>query len=137
MIKRIDFRPTLVAILFSVLLSILVFPLLHTILHFFTNIKLDPPMWAYWLEVYLPLILAGIYIGFAAKVRVFISGAIVGIIYNLAHDLFSIVLKGSIASIGWLSVTYGPIRDGLLCGLLAWATFQSFKRGLKNRTGNV
>ena len=131
MIRRLDFKLILIATLFSVILSIFVNPLITTISSFFIDIKIN------WLRIYFPLILAGIYIGFSAKESTFMSGAIVGIIYNLAHLLVRLVLKVDIANIGWLSVTYGPIKDGLLCGLLAWVTFTGLKHGLKNRSGNV
>ena len=124
MISRIDIKLISIASLFAVLLSFFVFPLLNTLLYFLTDIELDRPIGAYLLCGYFPLLLAGLYVGFSAKKNVIINGVVVGIVYSIILDLFSIILIRNITNISCMSMIYGPIEDGIICGLIAWTTFK-------------
>lgn len=137
MIRRIDIKLILIASLFAVLLSIFVFPLLDTLLYFLTDIQLDRPIGAYLLRGYFPLLLAGLYVGFSAKKSVFINGVVVGVVYSFTHDLISIIFIKSITDINWMSMIYGPIEDGVLCGLIAWITFKIVELLKKKGQQNV
>ena len=137
MISRIDIKLILIASLFAVLLSIFVFPLLQTLLSFLTDTQLDRPIGAYLLRGYFPLLLAGLYVGFSAKKSVFINGVVVGVVYSFTHDLISIIFIKSITDINWMSMIYGPIEDGVLCGLIAWITFKIVELLKKKGQQNV
>ena len=134
MIARIDIRLILIASLIAVLMSIFVFPFLQTILDFFTDIELDRPIGAYLLWGYFPLLLAGLYVGFFAKESVIINGVVVGVLYSFILDLFYIIFIRNMADIGLMSKIYGPIRDGILCSLIALATFK-ISQLLKKKRG--
>jgi putative membrane protein (TIGR04086 family) len=121
-------------IIVGVLLAIGIFyffPLIHTILYFM-QIRLEKPLGAYFrMMVYLPLIVAGIYVGFSKAEQNVLHGALVGIIYYLILWL--------IINVFWpapyfdhsfkpLIFSYGIVRDGLICAIVAWLTNTILKR---------
>ena len=137
MISRIDIKLILIASLFAVLLSIFVFPLLQTLLYFLTDIQLDRPIGAYLLRGYFPLLLAGLYAGLAATKSVLANGVMVGIVYSFTNKLISIIFINSATNISWMSMIYGLVEDGIICGLIAWVTFKTVELLKKKGQQNV
>ena len=134
MIARIDIRLILIASLIAVLISIFVFPFLQTLLDSFTDIELDRPVSAYLLWGYFPLLLSGFYVGFFAKSSVIVNGVLVGLLYSFILDLLYIIFFRDMADFSLMSKIYGPVRDGILCSLIAWVTFK-ISQVLKKKKG--
>ena len=131
--SRIDIKLILIASLSAGILNGFLFPFVQTLLSF-ADIKLDRPIGAYLLRGYFVLILAGLYAGYFAKNCAFINGILVGIVYSITFYLISIsviVLKGTI-NINWISILYSLIENGIICGMVTWATFK-FTELLKNK----
>jgi len=121
-------------IIVGVLLAIGIFyffPLIHTILYFM-QIRLEKPLGAYFrMMVYLPLIVAGIYVGFSKAEQNVLNGALVGIIYYLILWLINNVFLQAPYfdhSFKPLIFSYGIVRDGLICAIVAWLTNTILKR---------
>ena len=124
MTERIDIKIILISSLFATVLSLFVLPLLHTFLNIFTDMELDRPIGAYLLWGYFPLSLAGLYVGYSAKKNILINGVVVGIVYSLGHDLYSIILIRNSWNINWMSMIYGLVKYAIFCGLISLATFK-------------
>ncbi len=124
MMSRIDIKSTLIASLFAVSLTVFIFPLIQTLLSFLIDGQFELPKSTYLLQRYLPLLFGGIYAGFAIKKSIFVNGVLVGIVYSILVDLISIIYIKGMMKIGWMSIIWGPIEDGILCGLTAWLTYK-------------
>ena len=127
MMRRIDIRSILIASLFAASLTVFIFPLIKTLLYFFLDEELELPQNIYLLRCYLPLLLAGIYAGFSIKKSVFINGVFIGIAYSILVDLISIIYLKGMIKFGWMSMIWGPIEDGILCGLISWLTYKTIQ----------
>ena len=57
--------------------------------------------------------------------------------YSFAHDLISIIFIEGIENISWISMIYGLIKHGIVCGLIAWVTFKLVDLLKKKGQSNV
>jgi hypothetical protein len=107
------------------------FPFIDTILYFM-QIRLEKPLGAYFrIMDYLPLIVAGIYVGFSKAEQNMLNGALVGIIYYPILWLIINVIWASPYfdhSFKLLFFSHRVVRYGLICSIIAWLTKTILKR---------
>jgi len=103
----------------------------HTLLDLLTQIRLNKPLNAYLLWGYSPLIVSGIYIGFARVREKILNGALVGVLFYFILWLISDVLVPAPHfdhSFRPLSFGLGLVRNGFVCSIVAWLTHTVYKR---------
>jgi hypothetical protein len=96
-----------------------------------TQIRLKIPLTAYLFWGYLPMIVSGIYIGFAKVREKIIIGALVGGLFYLILWLISDILMPHPRfdhSFNPLSLGLGLVRNGFVCSIVAWLTHTVLKR---------
>jgi hypothetical protein len=103
---------------------------MHTLFDLFTQIRLNKPLNAYLLWGYSPLIVSGIYIGFARVRERILNGALVGVLFYFILWLISDVLIPAPHfdhSFKPLSFGLGLVRNGFVCAIVAWLTHTVLK----------
>ena len=91
----------------------------------FTQIRLKKPLIAYLLWGYSPMIVSGIYIGFARVRGKVLNGALGGALFYFIVWLISNVLIPAPHfhhSFKPLSFGLGLVRNGFACSIVAWLT---------------
>jgi putative membrane protein (TIGR04086 family) len=127
--KTENFKIIFIGLLLAIGLFYLV-PFIQTILYFM-QMRLEIPFAYFRVIVNLPLIVAGIYVGFSKAEQNVLNGALVGIIYYLILWLINNVFLQAPYfdhSFKPLIFGYGIVRNGLICSIVAWLINTILKR---------
>ncbi|MGD0279227.1 MAG: hypothetical protein ABSC11_07960 [Smithella sp.] len=128
--KTENFKIIFIGLLIVITLFFLV-NFIHTILNF-TPISQEIPLGAcFRIMANLPLIVAGIYVGFSKAEQNVLNGALIGIISYLIIWLMLNVFWPSPYfdhSFKPLIIGYGIVRNGLICSAASWLTNTILKR---------
>jgi len=128
--KTLSFRTIFVGFLLA-LGSFYLITFMHTLFDLFTQIRLNKPLNAYLLWGYSPLIISGIYIGFARVREKILNGALVGVLFYSILWLISDVLIPAPHfdhSSKPFSFGLGLVCNGFVCSIVALLTYMVFKK---------
>jgi hypothetical protein len=130
--------PSIRTIFVSLLVALGIFYLVafvHTLLDFFTHIRLNKPLSAYLFWGYLPMIASGMYIAFSRVRGKLLCGALVGALFYVIQFIVTDVLIRAPHfdhSFKPLSFGLGLVCNGCVCSFVVWLTDTLF---IKRRWG--